>query len=172
MLEYKNMKVATYQENRLIQALSCFGWQLVSNQEINTKNSYLEKRGDSIYQVHESENYVKLTFARDTNIPNRNQLIDLEAVYHKNYHIAESYYAKMRSVEDRCSYKKIIILAVLGIVLPTAMPSAWGIKLALIGIAGLLFALRKIFVSKYKAQDDKYTEIYRKATNTARELLR
>jgi len=59
-----------------------FHWSLLSNQDVKTVDNSLEKRGDSLYNVRKSEHYVKLTFSRDLDTPNLNEIKKLEAAYH------------------------------------------------------------------------------------------
>lgn len=76
--ETKSLSVIPSDEQRTIDEMQAFGWELVSSQEIATKDSHLERRGDTLYSVTESENYVKLVFNRDTSIPN---YAELDALY-------------------------------------------------------------------------------------------
>jgi len=59
-----------------------FHWSLLSSQDVKTVDNSLEQRGDSIYNVRSSEHYVKLTFSRDLDTPNLNEIKKLEAGYH------------------------------------------------------------------------------------------
>lgn len=61
--------------------MSTFGWRLKSSQEINSKESHLERRGDELYSVTTKENYVKLLFERDTGMKNYARLVQLEKQY-------------------------------------------------------------------------------------------
>lgn len=81
MIETRAEKVSPRQEQSVINLLANFGWTLQSSQEINNTDSHLERRGDDIYNVTTKENYVKLVFQRDTNMPNYARLSSLE----KNY---------------------------------------------------------------------------------------
>lgn len=51
-----------------------FHWSLLNSQEIKTVDSHLEQRGDDIYSVTNSEHYVKLTFSRELDLPNLNEI--------------------------------------------------------------------------------------------------
>lgn len=81
MKETKKVQVKPSAEEYTINDMACFGWQLVSSQEVKTKDSHLENRGGSIYSVTESENYVNLIFSRETTIPNYNEITKLEKTY-------------------------------------------------------------------------------------------
>lgn len=82
MLESKSLKVSTRSEQKNIDLMQDFGWQLKSSQEVNTANSHLERRGDAIYSVTNKEKYVKLVFERDTNHKNYDTIKELELKYH------------------------------------------------------------------------------------------
>lgn len=53
-------------------------WSLLNSQEIKSIDNRLERRGDSIYQVGNTEHYVKLVFSRDLGIPNLDEIKRLE----------------------------------------------------------------------------------------------
>ena len=59
--EIKTLKVIPANEARTIRAYQCFGWKLLNNQEVYSKDSHL----DSGWSVTETVHYVKLTFERD-----------------------------------------------------------------------------------------------------------
>ncbi|MCH5180600.1 MAG: hypothetical protein J1F32_05265 [Erysipelotrichales bacterium] len=69
MKETKTMQVSVNQEDYMIDAYQSFGFELLSTQEVKTKDSHLERHGDTIYNVTETEHYIKLTFTRDDNMP-------------------------------------------------------------------------------------------------------
>jgi len=60
-----------------------FHWSLLSSQDVKTIDNSLEKRGDTIYSVRKSEHYVKLTFSRELDAPNINEVKALEKAYHE-----------------------------------------------------------------------------------------
>jgi hypothetical protein len=78
--EIKSISVAPAAEEDTINLWQSFGWELKSSQEVKTKDSHLEKRGDDLVSVTESEHYVKLTFERDP---------------------ARQHYAELKSLEER-----------------------------------------------------------------------
>ena len=84
MVESKSLKVAVEQEQNCIDDMANFGWELKSSQEINVKESHLEKGSysDTIYSVTTSEHYVKLVFSRDTAMPNYSRVTQLESEYY------------------------------------------------------------------------------------------
>jgi len=59
-----------------------FHWSLLSSQDVKTVDNSLEQRGNSIYNVRKSEHYVKLTFSRDLDTPNLNEIKKLEEAYY------------------------------------------------------------------------------------------
>lgn len=81
MIETKSITVHPNNENAQIELWSKFGWQLKSSQEIYSKDSHLERRGDKIYNVTQTTNYVKLVFQRDTEMKNYDELKKLESEY-------------------------------------------------------------------------------------------
>jgi len=60
-----------------------FGWELFSTQEVKNTSTYLKDSvwTDNIKQVTETEHYVKLTFQRDSGMPNYSKLVQLENEY-------------------------------------------------------------------------------------------
>ena len=81
MIETIVRKVAPSEEQKTITTMTTFGWRVKSSQEINTVDSHLETRNDTLYSVTTKENYVKLLFERDTNRKNYAQLAQLERQY-------------------------------------------------------------------------------------------
>ena len=81
MLETKTLTVNPNAEQDTIDLLASFGWNLKSSQEIKNKDSHLERRGDDIVSVTETEHYIKLVFDRDTKRDNYDRLKELENTY-------------------------------------------------------------------------------------------
>lgn len=81
MIETIARKVAPNEEQKTINTMANFGWRLKSSQEINTVDSHLETRNDTLYSVTTKENYVKLLFERDTQMKNYAELAHLERQY-------------------------------------------------------------------------------------------
>jgi len=84
--EIKSISVAPAAEEDTINLWQTFGWELKSNQEIKNKSSHMERRGDSLYNVTETEHYIKLTFERDPARQNYNELRSLEDRYYSASH--------------------------------------------------------------------------------------
>lgn len=61
-LESTSLSVLPNDEQEAIDTYQKFGWELKSSQEIFNKDSHNERRGDSVYNVTETTNYVKLVF--------------------------------------------------------------------------------------------------------------
>ena len=76
-----SIQVHPNDEQNQINLMQRFHWNLLSSQEIKTVDSSLEKRGDKIYSVTKSENYIKLVFQRDLDVPNINKIKELESEY-------------------------------------------------------------------------------------------
>lgn len=68
-------------EQDQINLMQLFHWSLLNSQEIKTVDSHLEQRGDDIYSVTNAEHYVKLTFSRELDLPNINEIKQLENSY-------------------------------------------------------------------------------------------
>jgi hypothetical protein len=87
--ESKSIQVHPYDEQAQIDLMQKFHWNLLNSQEVKTVDNRLERRGDSIYQVSNSEHYVKLTFSRDLDLPNLDEIKRLEQKFfslpHPNY---------------------------------------------------------------------------------------
>jgi hypothetical protein len=76
--ESKTMQVHPNDEQYYIDIMEEFHWNLKSTQEIKTKDSHLENRGGELYNVTESEHYIKLAFERPYDFPNRDEIVRLE----------------------------------------------------------------------------------------------
>lgn len=76
--ESYSIQVHPNDEQNQINLMQQFHWSLLNSQEIKTVDNHLERRGDEIYQVTNSEHYVKLTFSRELDLPNLNEVKRLE----------------------------------------------------------------------------------------------
>lgn len=79
--ESVSFQVHPNNEQAQIDLMQKFHWSLTNSQEIKTIDNHLERRGDDIYQVSSSEHYVKLTFNRELDLPNLNEIKRLEQEY-------------------------------------------------------------------------------------------
>lgn len=73
-----SIQVHPNNEQEQINLMQMFHWNLLSSQTIKTVDSHLERRGDDIYSVTNSEHYVKLAFHRSLETPNLNEIRKLE----------------------------------------------------------------------------------------------
>ncbi|MHB9295843.1 hypothetical protein PilKf_01595 [Pillotina sp. SPG140] len=80
--EFKTLNVAPGGENKAIEFWQHFGWELMgAPQEIYSKDSHLEKSGDTIKSVTETTHYIKLSFQRDTTMNHYSELASLQKEY-------------------------------------------------------------------------------------------
>lgn len=80
--EIKTIMVKPNEDAQTIQNLQCFGWTLLSTQEVYNKDSHLEAWGKNTYSITQTTHYVKLTFERDaTQMANYAQIRRLEDAY-------------------------------------------------------------------------------------------
>ena len=93
-METKNMRVNPREEDATIIKMQRYGWQLFSSNEVHSKDSHQEKRGDSIYSVTETTHFVKLVFQRDKNDPNYAELVALEKTEEEAEKIARDFFIK------------------------------------------------------------------------------
>lgn len=82
--ESKVVQVVPSDEDETIEEYELFGWELLSSQTIDRKDSHLENRFGDIYSVTESVNYVKLTFRRNIAMKHYQEYSDLETKYRGN----------------------------------------------------------------------------------------
>jgi len=84
--ESKSISVVPSEEQYFIDTMQVFHWNLKSSQEVRTADSHLERRGDTVYSVTNTTNYIKLVFERPYDFPNREKLIQLEEEFFRmNY---------------------------------------------------------------------------------------
>ena len=82
MQETKTIKCETYHEGYITSNMQCFGWSLMSSQDVT--NSDVDVDSDSqgnIYVRKTEEKYVKLVFQRDTSMPHYREITSLEYKY-------------------------------------------------------------------------------------------
>lgn len=80
--EIKSLTVKPNEDAQTIQNLQCFGWELLSSQEVYSKDSHLEAWGKNTYNVTQTTHYVKLIFERDpAKLVNYSQIQRLENAY-------------------------------------------------------------------------------------------
>lgn len=80
--EIKTLTVNPNEDAQTIQNLQCFGWTLLTSQEVYNKDSHLEAWGKNTYSVTQTTHYVKLTFERDpAKLVNYSQIRRMEEAY-------------------------------------------------------------------------------------------
>lgn len=80
--EIKTLTVKPDEDAQTIQNLQCFGWTLLTSQEVYNKDSHLEAWGKNTYSVTQTTHYVKLTFERDpAKMVNYSQIRRMEEAY-------------------------------------------------------------------------------------------
>lgn len=154
--ETKSISIVPSEEQDTIELWQKFGWELVSSQEIFNRDSHLEESGDHINSVTTTTNYVKLVFARDKEMKNYSQIVDLENRFNGV------------AFPIRKSAKPLFILgavgSVAGVGLITEKPII-GITLLIAGIAILVLGFvkksknTKIYNAEYSAAISKRREI-------------
>lgn len=84
MKEIKTFSVKPGEEEVTITLWQTFGWELKgAPQEIYNKDSHLEVEGDDLYNVTTTTHYVKLSFERNPERPNYDELKSLETQYYE-----------------------------------------------------------------------------------------
>jgi hypothetical protein len=84
--EPKTIQVEPDQADQMIVLMGAFGWEFQSRQTIKNKYSHLERKGDDLYSVTESEHYVELHFQRDRSMDHYNELVELERQFNAVEH--------------------------------------------------------------------------------------
>ena len=90
-----------------IEFWASFGWELKSRQTIKTKDSHQERRGDTIYNVTESEHYENLTFERDTSMPHYDELAALEKRYFSSVEEYDSLEKQKNSIKLQWEHEAV-----------------------------------------------------------------
>ena len=143
MIESQSLTVAPSEEQNAIEAFQNFGWTLKSTQEVHSKESHLERGGwnyDKIYSVTETTNYVKLLFQRDTQMPNYNEIVELE----------NEYWSIITSEPSKPGGTMFwIILSIIGLIF-YVVPGA------------IFIAIRVLMISKYKKKHAEWELEYNK----------
>ena len=137
-LESTSLSVLPNDEQEAIDTYQKFGWELKSSQEIFNKDSHNERRGDSVYNVTETTNYVKLVFQRDKDMPYYKQICELE----------NKYYSTIKSEPRNASSYAVTV---------------FGIIIAVIGLLCALFgeALAVLLIIKNVKKNNKLDAEYR-----------
>ncbi len=143
--ESKSVSVAPADEQEAIQKHEQFGWELKSSQEIHSQDSHLESRGDEIWNVTTTTNYVKLVFQRDMDMPNIAAVRKVEEEYWPAYSTSKRFPAGL-SLKAKILTPLVCMLPGLG----TSNGALLVIGLA-VGIAALILYGRFIQAPKEHA---------------------
>lgn len=73
-----SIQVHPNDEQEQINLMQEFHWSLLNAQDVKTIDNHLERRGNDIYQVTNTEHYVKLTLNRALDEPNLDEIKRLE----------------------------------------------------------------------------------------------
>lgn len=76
--ESKTHKVHPDYEQSTIDLMQRFHWNLASSQDVKTQTAHVERDGDDLVQVKQTEHFVSLVFSRDLDTPNLPRLRELE----------------------------------------------------------------------------------------------
>jgi hypothetical protein len=69
-------------EQEMVNVHQKFHWSLLNSQDVKTVSQGLERGGsDTVYSVRRTELYVKLSFSREIDLPNLNEIKKLESAY-------------------------------------------------------------------------------------------
>jgi hypothetical protein len=162
--EIKSVSVAPAAEEETINLWQSFGWELKSTQEVKTKDSHLERRGDDLVSVTESEHYVKLTFERDPARQNYAELKSLEEQFNAASHPGNP--------PKRFGTLWLILAGILVVFGISVMSSGViGIIMGIIAIAGGVFIIVtriKSYPKRLKPWEDAYNT-YEKTRSDALE---
>lgn len=162
-LESTSLSVSPSKEQEAIETYQKFGWELKSSQEIFSKDSHNEVRGDSLYSVTETTNYVKLVFQRDKDMPYYNEICEIEKKFFEALNREPSYsYSKAPLIIG-------IIIAVIGaFVLLSGDLTEKLIGLPITALGILIIVWRVKTKNKKEAE---YDENYKKWNNECTMLL-
>ena len=82
--ESKSFQCHPDDAQRQIDVHQKFHWSLLSSQDVKTSTQGIEKGSfldDNVYSVRRTEHFVKLTFSREIDLPNLNEIKKLESAY-------------------------------------------------------------------------------------------
>jgi len=81
--ESKSLTCHPAAEQEIVNIHQKFHWSLLNSQDVKTVDSHLQKGwlDDNVYSITKTEHYVKLTFSRELDTPNLNEIKKLENAY-------------------------------------------------------------------------------------------
>mgnify|MGYP004568849089 CR=1 FL=1 len=149
-LESTSLSVSPSMEQETIEIHQKFGWELKSSQEIFNKDSHNEVRGDYVYNVSETTNYVKLVFQRDKDMPYYNEICEIETKYYNtlNSKPLNSYSGVLMVIG--------IIITLLGVFFLLSR-SLWPIPIIALGIFIIIMRI-KVKKGKKAEYDEKISQ--------------
>lgn len=167
--EIKTLTVKPNEDAQTIQNLQCFGWTLLSSQEVYNKDSHLEAWGKNTYSVTQTTHYVKLTFERDrAKLVNYAQIRQLEDAY------MAVPYPKRNHAPEKGKFKGLMIFV--GVLM-----CAWVLLLALItgdvgkgvffcaGIAGTVYLAIKLYYRTAEKYEIAVAKCWKKRNHIAQQ---
>lgn len=162
-MESKSVSVLPAEEQEAIQKHEMFGWTLMSTQEIFNQDTKQEARGDQIWNVTTTTNYIKLMFQRDMDMPNIDKIKGLEEEYWPNFKLSKYPPSKL---PGKVICGLVFLLAAGGAIIISSGEGG-GAALAgvfyILGAVGILVARHFLsYMPKFKrwcAAVDKYKEI-------------
>jgi len=109
-----------------------FHWSLLSSQDVKTVDNRLETLGDTTYSTRTSEHYVKLTFSRELDTPNLNEIKKLEKAYHELREPKRGEYPTLPDTSGGGCLGTLFVI--IGLVLCFSMDVGLGITVSITGI--------------------------------------
>ena len=170
-METKNLRIPPSEEDETISLMQRYGWQLFSSNEIHSKDSHEELRGETVYSVTETTHFIKLVFQRDKSDPKYADFVALETLDSKLAEIKEPF----RWQEDKVGggAKWFFIAAVVSFIISLIASNGYiiiGSILLLIG--GIVFiVLRLKSYPKRNEEHQKYLDSKQKEYEEKRSPL-
>lgn len=167
-------------EDSTIQLMERFGWELSSSQDVVTKDTHEELRGDTVYSVTETERYVKLVFKRDKERNNYEKYRRAEELYYLIPDLRKEAEANLPSyalISDSVAYFVImgIVSLFAGLFLSGTLgfeSIGVGLVIAVMLFAGVSFGVYKYRLKYVKPKHEKLVEKHKLEIEEAKEKLR
>jgi len=163
MKETKFIEVNPKAVNSTIETWACFGWELMGQpQEIFSQATHRTQETDKHYssEYTTTTNYVKITFQRDTSLPNYAKLVELE----KTYNIS-SPVSPVSPALFGCLWIVLILIGLIAFIIPGVILLVWRIV--------RYVKLKKIYEQEFSAYMEKkkiWEQNREKARNEAKSL--
>lgn len=169
--EYKQLSISPSNINFVIEARRSFGWEYISSQEINTSESHLETRNDTLYSVTTKEHYTNIMLRRDATRKNIQRLRALEDQYDLYKIKEEKAIQRSLRLERFFSVKKGVVFSVIGAICIAAAPESAFVGLSFLGVGILFFIMRRVVKKKWDKELDVLVKEGVSYCNQARALL-